>query len=333
VTMYTRRQVMQGIGAVGLGLLAGCGRWPGQGQARPRMPRIGYLHLGSAEGRPQDEAFRQALRELGYVEGQSITLEYRYTEIAEQLPALAAELVHLNVDLIVAGGVAVVQAAKQATDTVPIVMASSNDPVASGLVASLARPGGNVTGLTNLSTQMPGKWLQLLKESVPEARQVAILLNPTNLASAAAWGEAQVAARTLGVQLQSLEARGPDDLASALEAATADGADGLVVSRDTQLNSHRRQIAALAAKHRLPAISGLREFAVEGLLMAYGPNLSGSYRRAAGYVDKILKGMRPADLPVEQPREFDFMINLRTAQALGLTIPHHVLLQATEVIQ
>jgi putative tryptophan/tyrosine transport system substrate-binding protein len=330
---WSRRQFVAGASAAGLGLLAGCGRLPGQSEAPTKIPHIGFLQLGSPESRFQEVGFRQGLQDLGYVEGQNIAIESRYTENVEELTALAAELVHLKVDLLVVGGVAVTQAAKQATSTIPIVMASSNDPIAGGLVPSLAHPGGNVTGLTNLTAQLAGKWLQLLQQTIPAIHQVAFLLNPSNPTAAGVWDDVQAAGRVLEVQVQAVEASAPEELETALAVASAGGAEGLLVMRDTLLNAHRRQIADLVARHRLPAMSGLREAVAEGLLMAYGPNLQAMYRRAAVYVDKILKGANPADLPVEQPMTFDFVVNMKTAQALGITFPNEIMLQVTEIIQ
>ena len=300
-----------------------------------KVARIGYLSPGSPTTFTRfDEAFRQGLRELGYVEGQNIVIEYRWAERRdERLPDLAAELVSLKVDVIVAGGTPAPLAAKHATRTIPIVMSTAGDPIGSGLVASLARPGGNVTGLSARSPELGGKRLQLLKEVVPGVSRVAVLWNAANPYAALVVRETEAAARTLGVQVQSLEVRGPDDFENALPAAIRGRAGALIVVGDPLLFSYRMRIADFAARNRLPAAYNLREFAEAGGLMAYGENLADLYRRAATYVDKILKGAKPADLPVEQPTKFELVINLKTAKALRLTIPQSVLIRADEVIQ
>jgi putative tryptophan/tyrosine transport system substrate-binding protein len=332
---FSRRQLVQGVGAVGLGLLAGCGRWPGQGQPASSMPRIGFLAPGSREGRaPLLEGFRQGLREWGYVEGDTIVIEYRFSEGNDaRLPALAAELVDLRVHVILASAIPATVAAKQATSTIPIVMGGSGDPLATGLVGGLARPGGNVTGMGILASQLMSKRLEMLQEVLPTLTRVSIFTNPTNPIHAPQLAELESAARVLGLQVQRLEVQSPDDFDGAFAAAVMGQADALMVPSDALTTNHRGRLASLAMQYRLPVIYDYREFAEVGGLMAYGPNLRDLYRRAAGYVDKILKGARPADLPVEQPMQFDFIINLTTAHALGLTIPPHVLLQATEVIQ
>jgi|SRR5437867_4962784 len=300
-----------------------------------KVARIGLLSQGSpTSGQHIREAFRQGLREVGYVDGQNIVIEYRYAEgKAERLPDLAAELVSLKVDVIVAGGTPAPLAAKHATRTIPIVMAAAGDPVGSGLVASLARPGGNVTGLGALSPELGGKRLQLLKEVVPGVSRVAVLWNAANPYAVLVARETEAAARTLGVQAQSLEVRGPDDFENALPAAIRGGAGALIVVEDPLTFQYRMRIADFAARNRLPAIDGYREYAEAGALMAYGANLADLYRRAATYVDKILKGAKPADLPVEQPTKFELVINIKTAKALGLTIPPSLLLRADQVIE
>ncbi len=278
--------------------------------------------------------FIEGLRELGYVEGQNITIERRSSEGKyERLPDLAAELVRLNVDVIVAPANENVVAAKRATRTIPIVMAGSVDPVGSGLVASLAQPGGNVTGLSLNAPGLAGKQLQLLKEIVPRVSRVAVLWNPTNRAGHALLGEAKVAARSLGVRLQVLEARGPDGFPGAFAAMASERAGALLVFSDGMLLLHRTRIADSAAKSRLPAMYGRREFVDAGGLMSYAPSLGDNLRRAATYVDKILKGAKPADLPVEQPAKFEMVLNLKTAKALGLIIPPSMLVQADQVIE
>ena len=283
------------------------------------------------------EAFRQGLRDLGYVEGRNLVIEYRDAEgKVERLPALAAELVALKVDVIVASGTLAALAAKQATRTLPIVFSPAADPVASGLVTSLARPGGNVTGLSLLNSELVGKWLEQLKQAIPGVSRVAVLWQP------GAFGErtekdmlkgAEVAARALGVQLQFVEARGPEDFDRAFSDMTRARAGALTVLGSTMFVSERRRLVDLAAKNRLPAVYNVREFVDAGGLMSYGPNLADLFRRAATYVDKILKGAKPGDLPVEQPTKFELVINLKTAKALGLTIPQSVLVRADEVIQ
>ena len=281
------------------------------------------------------EAFRQGLRDLGYVEGRNIVIEYRYAdEKYERLPALAAELVRLKVDVIVSHGTPGPLAAKQATSAIPIVMTSAGDPVASGLVSSLARPGGNVTGLSLMVPELGGKRVQLLKEILPGLSRVAVLWNAANPYASLVVREMEIAATTLGVQLQSLVVRGPDDFEGALAAATTGRAGALTAVEDPLTITKRTQIVDFAAKSRLPAIYGVKEFVDAGGLMSYGAHLADLYRRAAAtYVDKILKGAKPADLPVQQPTKFEFVINLKTAKALGLTIPQSVLLRADEVIQ
>jgi putative tryptophan/tyrosine transport system substrate-binding protein len=280
------------------------------------------------------EGFFQGLQELGYVEGQNILIEGRfYGDRTERLPALAAELVRLKVDVIVAQGPPAPEAAQRATSTIPIVMTVHQDPVGSGLVASLARPGRNVTGLSVLTTELVGKRLQLLKEAVPGISRVAVLWDPTHPTAALQLREAEVAARSLKVQLQVLEARAPSDLAGAFSAMTNGRAGGLIFLGGLMFFVERTRIVELAAQSRLPAIYGSKENAEAGGLMAYGPNLRESYRRAATYVDKILKGAKPAELPVERPTKFELVINMKTAKALGLTIPQSVLQRADQVIE
>ena len=280
------------------------------------------------------EAFRQGLRELGYVEGQNIAIDYRAPEWKyERLPGLAAELVRLKVDVIVAASPPATEAAKQATSTIPVVFTVSGDPVAEGFVASLARPGGNITGLATIAPELVGKQLEMLKAVVPKVYRVAVLQNPSQQGHARAVREAKGAARTLGVELQILQARTPAEIDAAFAAMSRQRTGGALVLRDAVYRAQRAQIVALAAKHRIPAVYGLREEAEAGGLMAYGASVPQLFRRAATYVDKILKGAKPADLPVEQPTKFELVINLRTARALGLTIPPSLLAQADEVIQ
>jgi putative ABC transport system substrate-binding protein len=280
------------------------------------------------------DAFLQGLRELGYVEGQNLTIERRFSEgKAEWLPDLAADLVRLKVDIIVAAGTPGPFAAQSATKTIPIVMTNHGDPVGGGLVASLARPSGNITGLSILSPEIVGKQLELLKEAIPRVSRVAVLRNPTNKTHALSLKEVEGAARSLKVQLQILEARAPSDVAGAFSAVTKESAGALIVLADPMFFGERTRIAELAAKLRLPMMTALREHAEAGGLMTYGANNSDVFRRAATYVDKILKGAKPADLPIEQPTKFDLVINLKTAKALGLTIPPSLLGRADEIIQ
>jgi len=309
-------------------------------QAAGKVYRIGFL---SVLGAPTPstpagvlEAFRQGLRELGWVEGQNIVIDYRFAEGRfDRLPDLAAELVRLKVDIIVAVATQGVAAAKNATETIPIVMISgSADPVGLGFIASLARPGGNVTGLSySVGPEILGKGLELLKEIVPKVRRVAILSNPASPVQPLFIREVKVAARSLGVQLQLLEARGPNEFDGAFAAMAKERVGALLVVADGLFILHRTRLADLAARSRLPAIYGYREHVEAGGLMSYGSSLRDLWRRAATYVDKILKGAKPADLPVEQPTKFELVINLKTAKALGLTIPPSVLIRADEVIQ
>jgi putative ABC transport system substrate-binding protein len=309
----------------------------GEAQHAATIPRIGFLSPSPlSDPRTQRflEAFRQGLRELRYVEGQNIAIETRFAEGKwDQLPGLAAELVRAKVDLIVTYTTPATQAAKQATGTIPIVVATVIDPVTAGLVASLAHPGGNVTGLSQMVPDLVGKQLELLKEVTPKISRVALLSNPVNPAHALAIQDVKVAARSLGVRLQLLEARGPSEIESAFGAMTTARAGAVIILVDSMLIDHRTRIADLAARHRLPAVSATIETAEAGGLMAYGPSVRDMFRRAATYVDKILKGAKPADLPIEQPTKFELVINLRTAKVLGLTIPQSVLLRADLVIQ
>jgi putative ABC transport system substrate-binding protein len=298
--------------------------------------RIGWLGGGSPPTGPNPslEAFRQGLRDLGYVEGQNLVIEYRYAEGKfERFPALAAELVRLPVDVIVTGGVNAARAAQQATRTIPIVIAAGGDPVGAGLVASLARPGGNITGLSFMSSALGGKRLELLKEAVPTVSRVAVLVNPSNSNTVLQWKEMEGAAQSLGMQLHALEVRSADELERAFATATREGVGALMVFRDFLTGTLRAQIIHLAATSRLPVMSEEREFVDAGGLLSYGPSLADLNRRAATYVDKILKGTTPADLPVEQPIKFELVVNLKTAEALGLTLSPGLLFQADEVIK
>ena len=308
------------------------------GAQATKAPRVGYLYAGSRSSpgaQRRLDIFRQGLRDLGYVESPNIVIEYRGAEGRyDRLPDLAAELVRLKVDVIVAVPTAAAVAAKNATATIPIVMVGAASPVELGLIASLARPGGNVTGLSySVSVETFGKELELLKEIVPEVRRVAILTNPANPVHALAISNVKVAARSLGVQLQLLEARGLNEFDGAFAAMAKERVGALLIVADSMFLLHAARLADLAARSRLPAAYGYRDSVEAGGLMAYGPSLPDLWRRAAGYVDKILKGARPADLPVEQPTKFELVINLKTGKALGLTIPPSLLLRADEVIQ
>ncbi len=300
--------------------------------------RIGILSnvpVNDPQGALLWGAFIQGLRELGYVEGQNITIEHRSSEGKyERLPGLAADLVRLKVDVIVVPAPLNARAAKEATRTIPIVMAGSVDPVADGLVTSLARPGGNITGLTGaVGPEIGGKRLELLKEAVPKVSRVAVLSNPANPSSAPFLEATKTAARSLRVQLQMLEARGPDELGRAFAGMTSERPDALFVLADGMFFLHRTRIVGFAAKQRLPTTFGAREDVDAGGLMSYAASGRDNFRRAATYVDKILKGAKPGDLPIERPTKFELVINLRTAKALKLTIPQSLLLRADEVIQ
>jgi ABC-type uncharacterized transport system substrate-binding protein len=309
---------------------------PLSAEAQPptRVHRIGVLHDTTPGRDPYMDGFLEGMRALGYVEGQHFVMEYRGAEGQyERLPALAAELVRLKVDVIVTIGTPTSVAAKQATTTIPIVMTSVGDPVGSDLVASLARPGGNVTGVASLSPDLVGKQLELLKEAFPTISRVAILWNPANLFNALIVQAAEVAAQALGVQLHLVEARGPEAFDSAFAAMTRAHAGALLVIGDRAFRQHGRRLAELAAMSHLPTIYNIRAYVEAGGLMAYGSNSLDLNRRAAVYVDKLLKGAKPADLPVEQPTKFELVINLKTAEALGITIPPILLFQADEVIR
>jgi putative ABC transport system substrate-binding protein len=308
---------------------------PGAAQS-DKVFRVGILSnvpLSSPQGAPVWGAFVEGLRDLGYVEGRNVTIVDRSSEGKyERLPELAAELVRLEVDVIVAPANQNVRAAQQASRRIPIVMAGASDPVGDGLVANLARPGGNVTGLSMVGEHMAGKQLELLKATIPGVARAAVLGNPTNARFLGWMRGAKDAARTLGVDLVVVEARGPDDFERAFALMKKERVGGVVVPADGMYLLHPARLAGLAAKHRLPAIYGGREFVDAGGLMTYSPSMRENFRRAATYVDKILKGAKPADLPVEQAATFDLIINIKVARALGLTIPPPVLARATEVI-
>jgi putative tryptophan/tyrosine transport system substrate-binding protein len=308
-----------------------------EAQQAAKVARIGWLAVHLAPNRHLSEAFRQGLRDLGYVEGRNVVIEYRDAEGKfERFPALAAELVALKVDVIVAPTTPAALAAKQVTKTIPIVFAAVADPVTSGLVTSLARPGGNVTGLSALFPELVGKCLEQLMQAVPGVSRVAVLWQPggqSQRTDKEMLKGAKDAARALGVRVQFVEARSPADFDRAFSDVTKARAGALTVLTSPMFVTERRRLVDLAARNRLPAVYGMREFVDAGGLMSYGSNTADVYRRAATYVDKILKGAKPADLPVEQPTKFELVINLKTAKALGLTIPQSVLGRADEVIQ
>jgi putative ABC transport system substrate-binding protein len=323
-----------------LGLLAA--PLPAGAQQPAKVPRIGFL--GTVPTTPHYEGLRQGLHELGYVEGQSIAIERRYSEgRAERLPELANMLVRLKVDVIVVDACgAPLNAASQATSTIPIVVAACNDDlVATGLISSLARPGGNITGLSELTPELGAKRLELLKEVVPKVRRVAVLWNPSYSERfgpsfrfwTSDWVEVRNAAQVLGMTLQSVEIRGPEDFDSAFSAITRERADAMIAFSDPLFVLHGRRIADLAAKNHLPAVYAYREVVDAGGLLSYGPSSTDLFRRAAVYVGKILKGAKPADLPMEQPTKFELVINFKTAKALGLTIPQSLLIRADQAIR
>ena len=330
---WKRRQVLTLLGGA-------AAAWPlaaGAQQPSSTVRRIGFLSPGVARTmavRGLVEAFRQGLKEYGWVEGQNISVEYRFAEGKEEaLAGIAAALVQSRLDVIVADGTAAIQAAKNVTQTVPIVMAVSNDPVGTGLVASLNRPGGNITGLSILTGELVSKWLQLLTEIVPGLARVAVLSNPLNPSSAPLLEQTKAAAQSLGVEIHVAEVQGPDRFESAFAAIKAARAGALIVLPDGMLYSQHPRIVTFSAASHLPALFGQKEVVEAGGLIAYGPNIPASFRRSAAYVDKILQGAKPADLPVEQPTIFELVVNLETARAIGLTVPASILLRADEVIE
>jgi putative ABC transport system substrate-binding protein len=297
------------------------------------VPRIGLLAPTTCSHRNY-RALREGLRALGYVESKTILIECREAPgHYERVPPLAAELVRLKVDVIVTDGLSPALAAKQATKTIPIVMGTVGDPVGSGLVDSLARPGGNITGLTLATAEMNTKRLEFLKAVAPASTRVAVLVNPGNPGAANGLRETEAAARSLGLRIRVVDARGPQDLDRAFAGMVKEQTDAVVILPDPILFEHRARIVALAAKQRLPAVGEAREFAEAGSLMTYGPRIDENFRRAAFFVDKILRGVKPGDLPVEQPTKFELVINLKTAKALGLTIPPALLQRADQVIE
>jgi putative ABC transport system substrate-binding protein len=316
---------------------AAAAAWPlaARAQQHSTVPRIGYLFsFTRAEGEHLWQACRQGLRDLGYVEGQNIILEPRLAEgHNERLPNLAADLVQIKVDVIVTAATPASRAAKAATSTIPIVFVAVGDPVKAGLVATLARPGGNVTGLSLLTSDLSGKRLSLLMETVPKGSRVGILMNPDNPISAIFLEETKLAARQLGAELQPLDARSPKEIEQAFASAAGQRVDAIIVFDDPVLWSYRAQIVALTAARKIPAVYGYRDFVDGGGLMSYGPDRPDQYRRTAIYVDKILKGAKPSDLPIEQPTKFELIVNRKTAKSLGIELPASVIVGANEVIE
>jgi putative tryptophan/tyrosine transport system substrate-binding protein len=309
--------------------------WPFAAHAQQggRKYVIGRFSAGSATD-PSTEVFTQILREFGWVEGENVVFERRYAENRlERLPEMAADLVRLKVDVIAAAGTLAPLAAKRATSTIPIVMVNAGDPLGTGLVASLARPGGNITGMSLMAPELGGKRLELLKELLPRLSGVAVLWNADNPYSARVFKQVQAASGTLGIEVQSLELRSPDDFDDAFETVRRQHPDALMAIEDPLTFTDRNRIADFALSQQLPLLSGLSEFAVAGGLISYGANQADLYRRACGYIDKILKGAKPGDLPVQQPTKFELVINLKTAKALGMTIPPSLLSRADEVIE
>jgi putative tryptophan/tyrosine transport system substrate-binding protein len=309
--------------------------FPVMAQQPARVPRIGLLSpFSPSDTAPWHQAFRQGLRDHDWVEGKNISIEYRYAEgRIDRLPALAAELVRLRVDIIVTSVTPDALAAKSATVTIPIVMAAAGDPTVTGLVESLARPGGNITGLSQMNPELAVKRLELLKEIVPQLSRVAVLWNPEDRISTITWQALQDPARVLRIQLHSLEARSSNDFGKAFDEATRVRAGALAIMPNPVFVANLKRLADLAAKNRLPSIFHVTDFVKVGGLVAYGPNRADLFRRAATYVNKILKGAKPGDLPIEQPNTFELLINLKTAGVLGLTIPPPVLMRADRIIQ
>ena len=305
---------------------------PAQAQQAKKVPRIGYLRF--IEFPAYDAAFRNGLSDLGYVERENIQVEYRFAGGSlARLAEFAAELVSLKVDVIVAGSTQSIDAAKRATKTIPIVFPVTFDPVESGFVASLARPGGNLTGLSTVNPDAAAKRVELLKEVLPQISRLAVLRNPINSGSQFPLKETEAGAKQLGIRLQTLEARSPEELEGVFRLATSERAGALIVIVDALFNAEQQRISELALRHRLPTMFDSTQYVEAGGLISYGANLSDLFRRAATYVDKILKGAKPGDLPVEQPTKFDLVINLKTAKQIGVTIPPQVLARADKVIK
>ena len=329
--LNTRRRIVLVLGAGALAApLASFAQ-----QKPPKVARIGFLGTASASAyASRVEVLRAGLRDLGYVEGKNIAIEYRWAEGKyERLPGLAAELVQLKVDVIVAAATPAVQAARQATTTIPIVMVATVDPVGAGLVASLSRPGGNITGLSNLGVDLSSKYLELLRVALPKLSRVAVLVNPDHPLHPEMLKNVQAAAKTPGVNVSTVQASTASQIEAALGAMTRERAGALIVLGDSLFFTHGRRIAELAAKNRLPTMFPNRELVEAGGLMSYGQNPVEHFRRAATYVDKILKGTKPADLPVEQPTKLELVVNRKTAKAIGLTIPQELVLRADELIE
>ncbi len=306
----------------------------GQAQPAPKIVRIGVFAGGGSGFHAGFEPFRQRLRELGYVEGRNLLLDVRNAEgRPERYSMLAAELIRGNVDVIVVQGNAALVALRQATQTIPIVMAMIGDPVGAGFVASLANPGGNISGLSNQAEGISGKWVELLKEAAPAIMRVGVLWDPNNVAHRQMWEAIQEASRALGVNPVAWNARGPDAITRAFAAMVAEKIGAVIILPDPAFGAHLRQIAELATKHGLPAIYGFREFPLAGGLMSYGPSIADNWRRAAEYADRIVKGAKPADLPVGQPLKFELVINRTTVTTLGLTMPQSFLLRANEILE
>jgi putative tryptophan/tyrosine transport system substrate-binding protein len=331
--MLGRRRFLRGsLTLAGLGLVAGCGLVSPPAERPARLPRVGYVDSGSSQDRA--DGFRLGLADHGYVEGQNIVVEWRNPEgQLDRLPGLAAELVGLPVDVLVTSGATTLRPLKAATATIPIVMAMSANPVEQGLVASLARPGGNVTGLTSAGRELDQKKLEFFKEAVPGLSRVAVLWNPDITERAGEFQDVEEAARALGLEVRSLEVRDHGALEAAFERAAAERVDGLFLIDNSVLTANWPRIVEVARRHRLPTSSAQRAFVSAGGLLAYGADRGAVYRRAAGFVDRVLKGASPAEMPIERPTAFELVINLGTARELGLTIPPSVLQQATEVIQ
>jgi len=316
--------------------IAGAGVWPlsARAQVGERQYTIGIFSAGSAYSAGIRSPFFEALQELGWVEGKNVAFEHRYAENRlERLPELAADLVRHKVDVIAASETLAPLAAKRATATIPIVMTAAGDPLGSGLVASLARPGGNVTGMSLMASDLGAKRLELLKEVLPRLSRVAVLWNADNPYSVLVFKETQTGGRALGIEVRSLEVRGPGDFDSAFEAARGLHPDGLITVEDPLTTDYRTRIAEFTGRQQLPSLHGIREFVAAGGLMSYGPNIADLFRRAAYYVDKILRGAKPADLPVQQPTKFEMVINVKTAKALGLDLPPSLIARADEVIE
>jgi putative tryptophan/tyrosine transport system substrate-binding protein len=305
-----------------------------EAQQTKKVPRIGFLATNSSTGENNLRALRQGLRELGYIEGKNFTVEYRSGEgKLDQLAALAAELVRLKVDVIVTQGTPAAVAAKSATKTLPIIISGGTDPVATGLVPSLARPGGNITGVTIMNEELVGKQLELLKETIPKVSRLGVLWNSANPGSAVAFKQTRSAAQELSLSLQSLDVQSVNDLQGAFDAVTKNGVNGLVLLPTVPITNHVALVADLAVKNRLPSIYDRSDFVEAGGLMSYGANVSDVAHRAANYVDKVLKGANPGELPVERPTKFELVINLKTAKQIGVTIPQSVLFRADKAIK